>query len=472
MLDSLTQRLAKVVKTMRGQARITEANSKEMLREVRLALLEADVALPVVRSLTNRVKEKALGEEGGGSLNPGQVLVSIVQRELTAVIGGDLPEKERSINLACTPPAVILLAGLQGAGKTTTAGKLAKWLKDNLKKKVMTVSADVYRPAAIEQLKTVSEQAGAEFIPSTSEQKPLEIAAAALDYAKRHYADVLIVDTAGRLSIDERMMQEVADLSRFLNPVETFFVVDAMVGQDAVNTAKAFNERLPLTGVILTKVDGDSRGGAALSIKAVTGKPIKFIGTGEKLGGFDAFDPEAMASRILGMGDIVGLVKDVTSSIDAEKAREIAARVKKNGRMDLNDFRAQMVQMRSMGSMSSLIDKLPAAMQEMATKSNVSDEDADKMIRRTIGIIDSMTPQERRHPELIKASRKKRIAAGAGLPVQEVNRLLKQYDQMTAVMKKMKNGGLSRMLRMLGGKLPGGLGGLGGGFPGMGGRSW
>ena len=452
MLDTLTQRLAKVVKTMRGQARITEENSKEMLREVRLALLEADVALPVVRELTNRIKEKALGEEVVGSLNPGQVLVSIVQRELTAVIGGDLP-------------AIILLAGLQGAGKTTTAGKLARWLIRNQKKKVLTVSADVYRPAAIEQLKTVSEQAGAEFFPSTTDQKPLDIAAAALDYAKRHFFDVLIVDTAGRLSIDERMMQEASDLSAFLKPIETFFVVDAMVGQDAINTAKVFDDRLPLTGIILTKVDGDSRGGAALSVRQVTGKPIKFIGTGEKLDGFDTFNPEAMASRILGMGDIVALVRDVTSNIDAEKAKKIADRVRKSGRLDLNDFREQMIQMRGMGSMSSLIDKLPAAMQEAAAKQNVSDADADRMIRRTIGIIDSMTPAERHHPELIKASRKRRIAAGAGLPVQEVNKLLKQYDQMTEVMKRMKKGGLSKLLRMAGGRFPG----MGGGFPGFGG---
>lgn len=465
MLDTLTQRLAKVVKTMRGQARITEENSKEMLREVRLALLEADVALPVVRELTNRIKEKALGEEVVGSLNPGQVLVSIVQRELTAVIGGDLPEKEREINLACTPPAIILLAGLQGAGKTTTTGKLARWLIRNQKKKVLTVSADVYRPAAIEQLKTVSEQAGAEFFPSTTDQKPLDIAAAALDYAKRHFFDVLIVDTAGRLSIDERMMQEASDLSAFLKPIETFFVVDAMVGQDAINTAKVFNDRLPLTGIILTKVDGDSRGGAALSVRQVTGKPIKFIGTGEKLDGFDTFNPEAMASRILGMGDIVALVRDVTSNIDAEKAKKIADRVRKSGRLDLNDFREQMIQMRGMGSMSSLIDKLPAAMQEAAAKQNVSDADADRMIRRTIGIIDSMTPAERRHPDLIKASRKRRIAAGAGLPVQEVNKLLKQYDQMTEVMKRMKKGGLSKLLRMAGGRFPG----MGGGLPGFGG---
>lgn len=468
MLDTLTQRLAKVVKTMRGQARITEANSKEMLREVRLALLEADVALPVVRTLTNRIKEKALGQEVVGSLNPGQALVGIVQQELTAVIGGDLPEKQRRINLACTPPAVILLAGLQGAGKTTTAGKLAKWLKDSMKKKVVTVSADVYRPAAIEQLKMVSEQAGADWFPSTTEQKPLDIARAALDYAKLHFADVLIVDTAGRLSIDEKMMQEVSDLSAFLHPIETYFVVDAMTGQDAVNTARVFNERLPLTGIVLTKLDGDSRGGAALSVREVTGLPIKFVGTGEKLGGFDEFNPEAMAGRILGMGDIVSLVKDVTSSIDAEKARKVAERMRRNGRMDLNDFRDQMVQMRSMGSVSSLIDKLPVSMQEAAAKANVSDEDADRMIRRTIGIIDSMTPQERRHPDLIKASRKKRIAAGAGLPVQEVNKLLKQYEQMTEVMKRMKKGGLSRLLRMAGGRMPFG----GGGFPGMGGRPW
>ncbi|MCI5850415.1 MAG: signal recognition particle protein [Sutterellaceae bacterium] len=465
MLDTLTQRLAKVVKTMRGQARITEENSKEMLREVRLALLEADVALPVVRDLTKRIKEKALGEEVVGSLNPGQVLVGIVQRELTSVIGGDLPEKEREINLACTPPAVILLAGLQGAGKTTTAGKLAKWLIRNQKKKVLAVSADVYRPAAIEQLKTVAAQAGAEFFPSTTDQKPLDIAAAALDYAKKHFFDVLIVDTAGRLSIDERMMQEVADLSSFLKPIETFFVVDAMVGQDAINTAKAFNERLPLTGVILTKVDGDSRGGAALSVRAVTGKPIKFIGTGEKLDGFDAFSPEQMASRILGMGDIVALVKDVTSNIDAEKAKKMADRMRKSGRLDLNDFREQMVQMRSMGSMSSLLEKLPAEFQEAAAKQNVSDADADRMIRRTIGIIDSMTPAERRHPDLIKASRKRRIAAGAGLPVQEVNKLLKQYDQMSEVMKRMRKGGLSKLMRMAGGRFPG----FGGRFPGFGG---
>ena len=303
MLDTLTQRLAKVVKTMRGQARITEENSKEMLREVRLALLEADVALPVVRELTNRIKEKALGEEVVGSLNPGQVLVSIVQRELTAVIGGDLPEKEREINLACTPPAIILLAGLQGAGKTTTAGKLARWLIRNQKKKVLTVSADVYRPAAIEQLKTVSEQAGAEFFPSTTDQKPLDIAAAALDYAKRHFFDVLIVDTAGRLSIDERMMQEASDLSAFLKPIETFFVVDAMVGQDAINTAKVFNDRLPLTGIILTKLDGTAKGGIAVAIHSELGIPVKYIGVGESIDDLQKFDADEFVNALFDVKD-------------------------------------------------------------------------------------------------------------------------------------------------------------------------
>ena len=465
MLDSLSQRLSKIVKTMRGQARLTEENTKDMLREVRIALLEADVALPVVREVLARIKEKAMGEEVVGNLNPGQALVGVVQRELTAIIGGDVPAADRDINLHTQPPAVILLAGLQGAGKTTSAGKLAKYLIETKRKKVLTVSADVYRPAAIEQLKTVTEQAGAEWFPSTVGQKPLEIAAAAIDHARRKFFDVLIVDTAGRLAIDEAMMQEVAELNTFLKPVETLFVIDAMLGQDAVNTAKAFNERLPLTGVVLTKIDGDSRGGAALSVRHVTGKPIKFVGTAEKLTGFDAFDPEAMASRILGMGDIVALVRDVTSNIDAEKAKKIADRVRKSGRLDLNDFREQMIQMRGMGSMSSLIDKLPAAMQEAAAKQNVSDADAARMIRRTIGIIDSMTPAERHHPELIKASRKRRIAAGAGLPVQEVNKLLKQYDQMTEVMKRMKKGGLSKLLRMAGGRFPG----MGGGFPGFGG---
>lgn len=321
MLENLSSRLSRIVKTMRGQARLTEQNTRDMLREVRLALLEADVALPVVRELTARIKEKALGEEVVGNLNPGQALVGVVERELTAVIGGDVPEKDRQINLSVQPPAVILLAGLQGSGKTTSAAKIAKWLKENLKKKVLTVSADVYRPAAIDQLKTVSAQAGADFFESTPDQKPLDIARMALDHAKRHFYDVLIVDTAGRLAIDEAMMQEVSDLADFLNPAETLFVIDAMLGQDAVNTARAFNERLTLTGVVLTKLDGDSRGGAALSVRMVTGKPIKFVGLGEKLDGFELFNPEQMAGRILGMGDIVSLVKDVQKSSTKRPSR-------------------------------------------------------------------------------------------------------------------------------------------------------
>lgn len=459
MLDSLSQRLSKIVKTMRGQARLTEENTKDMLREVRIALLEADVALPVVREVLARIKEKAMGEEVVGNLNPGQALVGVVQRELTAIIGGDVPAAERDINLHTQPPAVILLAGLQGAGKTTSAGKLAKYLIETKRKKVLTVSADVYRPAAIEQLKTVTEQAGAEWFPSTVGQKPLEIAAAAIDHARRKFFDVLIVDTAGRLAIDEAMMQEVAELNTFLKPVETLFVIDAMLGQDAVNTAKAFNERLPLTGVVLTKIDGDSRGGAALSVRHVTGKPIKFVGTAEKLTGFDAFDPEAMASHILGMGDIVGLVKDVQKSINIAEAEKLAQKISQGDKFDLNDFRAQLSQMNNMESFSSILEKLPAQFQEAASK--VNDEEAKKSVRRTMGIIDSMTPFERRKPDLIKASRKKRIAAGAGVPVQEVNRLLKQFEQTQDMMKRMKRGGLGKMMRALGqfGR---------GGFPGMG----
>lgn len=460
MFDSLSQRLSKIVKTMRGQARLTEENTRDMLREVRMALLEADVALPVVREVLARIKEKAMGEEVVGNLNPGQALVGVVQRELTAIIGGDLSEEERSLNLRVQPPAVILLAGLQGAGKTTSAGKLAKYLVETMKKKVLTVSADVYRPAAIEQLKTVTAQAGADWFPSTPNEKPLDIAAGAIDHARRRFYDVLIVDTAGRLAIDEAMMREVAELNTFLKPAETLFVIDAMLGQDAVNTAKAFHERLPLTGIILTKTDGDSRGGAALSVRHVTGKPIKFVGSGEKLTGFDAFDPEAMASRILGMGDIVGLVKDVTKSINLAEAEKLATKLKSGDRFDLNDFRAQLSQMGAMDNFSSILEKLPAQFQEMAGK--VNDKEVQKQVRRTMGIIDSMTPLERRKPELIKASRKKRIAAGAGVPVQEVNRLLKQFEQTQEMMKRMKKGGLSGMMRALSGMGLPGMGGFGG----------
>lgn len=457
MLDTLSSRLSRILKTMRGQARLTEENTRDMVREIRLALLEADVALPVVRDLIARIKAKAMGEEVIGNLNPGQALVGVVERELTSVIGGDLPPEERTIRLNVQPPAVILLAGLQGAGKTTTAGKLAKWLKETQNKKVLTFSADVYRPAAIDQLKTVTEQAGCDFFPSTPEQKPLDIARDAMDWARRHFYDVVIADTAGRLAIDEQMMQEVSDLSAYLKPAETLFVIDAMLGQDAVNTAKAFNERLTLTGIILTKVDGDSRGGAALSVRMVTGKPIKFVGVGEKLTGFEPFNPEQMAGRILGMGDIVALVKDVQKSVDIEQAQKLAQKIKTGERFDLNDFKAQISQMKSIG-VSGLIDKLPAQFQEAAAK--VKDKDVNKTIGRTEGIINSMTPKERRNPDLIKASRKRRIAAGAGVSVQEVNKLLKQFEQTREMMKRMQNGGLAKMMRALGN-----FGGFGGGFP-------
>ena len=460
MLDSLTERLARVVKTMRGQARLTEANTQEMLREVRMALLEADVALPVVRDFISRVRDKALGEDVVGSLTPGQALVGVVHRELTALMGGDLPPAERELSLAVQPPAVILLAGLQGAGKTTTSAKLAKWLIDERKKKVLAVSTDVYRPAAIEQLKTVSEQAGAQFFPSHGGEAPVDIARRALDHARRHYFDVLIVDTAGRLAIDEAMMQEVASLHAAVKPVETLFVVDSMLGQDAVNTARAFAERLPLTGVILTKLDGDARGGAALSVRHVTGKPIKFIGVAEKIGGLERFEPERMAGRVLGMGDVVSLVEDVRKAVDLQSAEKLARKIQAGDRFDLNDFKEQIGQMRKMGGISGLLEKLPA--QLAAAAGQVSDKDADRQVRRIEGIINSMTPAERAKPELLKATRKRRIAAGSGVPVQEVNRLLSQYEQMRSMMKQLKKGGMSKMMRAMGG-----LAGLRGGPPGL-----
>lgn len=453
MLDNLTQRMARVVKTLRGEARLTEANTQEMLREVRLALLEADVALPVVRDFIAKVKEKALGEDVIGSLSPGQALVGVVQKELTAVIGGDYEGKAAELNLAVAPPAIILMAGLQGAGKTTTVGKLAKLLREKYKKKVLTVSCDVYRPAAIAQLKTVSEQVGADFFPSTPDQKPVDIANAAVDWAKRHYHDVLLVDTAGRLGIDGAMMQEIAALHTALKPVETLFVVDAMLGQDAVNTAKAFNDALPLTGVVLTKLDGDSRGGAALSVRHVTGKPIKFVGVAEKLDGLEIFHPDRMANRILGMGDILALVEEAQRGVDIQAAEKLANKVKKGGDFDLNDFRAQISQMKNMGGLSSLMDKLPAQFQQAAAGADMSQ--AEKQIRRMEGIINSMTPAERAKPEIIKATRKRRIAAGAGVPVQEVNRMLNQYDQMRTMMKKLKGGNLQKMMRGIKGMMPG-----------------
>jgi signal recognition particle subunit SRP54 len=453
MLDNLTQRMARVVKTLRGEARLTEANTQEMLREVRLALLEADVALPVVREFIAKVKEKALGEEVVSSLSPGQALVGVVQKELTAVIGGDYEGKAAELNLAVAPPAVILMAGLQGAGKTTTTGKLAKLLREKSKKKVLTVSVDVYRPAAIRQLQTVTEQVGADFFPSEPDQKPADIARAAIDWAKRHYHDVVIVDTAGRLGIDEAMMNEISELHALLKPAETLFVVDAMLGQDAVNTAKAFNDALPLTGVVLTKLDGDSRGGAALSVRHVTGKPIKFVGVAEKLDGLEVFHPDRMANRILGMGDILALVEEAQRGVDSQAAQKLADKVKKGGDFDLNDFKAQLSQMKKMGGLSSLMDKLPAQFQQAAQGADMNN--AEKQMRRMEGIINSMTLQERAKPELIKAARKRRIAAGAGVHVQEVNRMLNQYEQMRGMMKKLKGGNLQKMMRGMKGMLPG-----------------
>jgi signal recognition particle subunit SRP54 len=453
MLDTLTTRMARVVKTLRGEARLTEANTQEMLREVRLALLEADVALPVVREFIAKVKEKALGEEVISSLSPGQALVGVVQRELTAIIGGDYEGKAVELNLAVTPPAIILMAGLQGAGKTTTTGKLAKLLREKHKKKVLTVSVDVYRPAAIEQLKTVTEQVGADFFPSQPDQKPADIARAAVDWAKRHYHDVLIVDTAGRLGIDEAMMKEISELHAILKPAETLFVVDAMLGQDAVNTAKAFSDALPLTGVVLTKLDGDSRGGAALSVRHVTGKPIKFVGVAEKLDGLEVFHPDRMANRILGMGDILALVEEAQKGVDGAAAQKLADKVKKGGDFDLNDFRAQLTQMKKMGGLSSLMDKLPAQFQQAAAGANMGM--AEQQMRRMEGIINSMTLLERAKPDLIKAQRKRRIAAGAGVQVQEVNRMLNQYEQMRGMMKKLKGGNLQKMMRGMKGMMPG-----------------
>jgi signal recognition particle subunit SRP54 len=459
MLDNLTQRLAKAVKTIKGEARLTESNTAEMLRDIRMALLEADVALPVVRDFIARIKEKALGQEVIGSLSPGQALVGVVHKELAAIIGGDLGKDASQLNFAVQPPAVILMAGLQGVGKTTTVAKLAKHLTDTRKKKVLTVSADVYRPAAIEQLKTVTAAAGAQWFASSPDQQPTAIAKAALEHAKTHYFDVLIVDTAGRLAIDEALMREIADLHQTLKPIETLFVVDAMQGQDAINVAKAFSDALPLTGVILTKTDGDGRGGAALSVRHITGKPIKFIGVSEKIDGLEPFDPDGFANRILGMGDIVALVNEAAKSVDIAQAQKLADKLKKGNRFDLEDFKAQIGQMKNMGGMQSMLDKLPAQFQQAAAQ--VNQDDAAKRVRRMEGIINSMTPTERAKPELIKATRKRRIAAGAGVTVQEVNRLLSEFDQISGMMKKMQKGGLGKMMRMMGGMK---------GLPGMGGK--
>ena len=463
MATALTDKLSSLVKKISGQARITEANVQDMLREVRMALLEADVALPVVRDFIARVKDKALGQEVLGSLKPGQALVGIVNRELAATMG----EGVADINLAAQPPAVILMAGLQGAGKTTTTAKLARHLIQRRKKKVLTVSGDVYRPAAIEQLKTVTQQAGADWFPSSPDQKPLDIARAALDHARKHFYDVLLVDTAGRLAIDEALMQEIKTLHAALNPVETLFVVDAMQGQDAANTARAFKDALPLTGIVLTKMDGDARGGAALSVRQITGAPIKFAGVSEKIDGLEVFDAERHAGRILGMGDVVALVEQVAANVDMEAAKKLAEKVKSGSGFDLQDFLGQLQQMKQMGGISSLLDKLPAQMAAKTTDADMTRAERD--IRRKEGIINSMTALERRKPDLLKASRKRRIAAGAGVQVQEVNRMLNQFEQMQGMMKKMKGGGLMKMMRRMGGMK--GLGGLmpGGMPPGIGG---
>lgn len=447
MFDNLTTRLSGVMKTLRGEARLTESNIQETLREVRMALLEADVALPVVKDFVARIKEKAVGKEVIGSLSPGQALVGVVHQELIALMGG----QKADINLATVPPAVILMAGLQGAGKTTSSGKLAKWLMEQKKKKVLLVSCDTYRPAAIRQLELLAQQTGSDFFPVQTGQQPKEIAVAALDFARRHFHDVMIVDTAGRLAIDEAMMEEIRELEALLNPIETLFVVDAMQGQDAVNTAKAFAEVLPLTGIILTKLDGDARGGAALSVLQVTGKPIKFAGVAEKLTGLEAFHPDRMASRILGMGDVLGLIEEAQRGVDQHEAEKLAKKIKSGKNFDLNDFKMQFQQMRNMGGMSAMMDKLPAQLTQAAQKVKID----DKVMGRTEGIINAMTPQERIKPEVLKASRKRRIAAGAGVTVQEVNRLLAQFEQTQKMMKMMNKGGMAKMMRGMKGMLPG-----------------
>jgi len=453
MFANLSDRLSQSLRNISGRGRLTEDNIKDTLREVRMALLEADVALPVVKEFIGKVKERALGVEVNKNLNPGQVFVKIVQAELEAAMG----EANTPLNLATQPPAVMMMAGLQGAGKTTSVGKLARFLKEKHKKKVLLVSADVYRPAAIAQLERLAAEVEVEFFPSNIEQKPVAIATAAIDYARKKFIDVVLVDTAGRLAIDEAMMAEIKALHAAIKPIETLFVVDAMTGQDAANTARAFGEALPLTGVILTKVDGDARGGAALSIRHITGQPIKFLGVGEKNDALEPFHPDRIASRILGMGDVLSLIEQVESKVDREKAEKVASKVMKSGKFSLEDFRDQLQQMRSMGGMMGLMDKLPG-MGQMAGK--MQGQMDDKVTVHMEAIINSMTRQEREHPDIIKGSRKRRIAAGSGVQVQDVNRMLKQFTQMQKMMKKMKGGGMAKMMRQMGGKMPPGM------FPG------
>ena len=447
MLDNLSQRFSRVVKELRGQARLTDDNIQDALREVRLALLEADVALPVVKDFINGVRDKALGAEVATSLTPGQALIGVVHRELTALMGG----AAAPLSCATQPPAVILLAGLQGTGKTTTAAKLARLIRETQKKKILLVSTDIYRPAAIEQLQMLAAQVGADFFPSSADQQPVAIAEGALDWARKHYHDVLIVDTAGRLAVDQALMQEISALHAAVKPIETLFVVDAMQGQDAVNTARAFRDALPLTGVVLTKLDGDSRGGAALSVRHVTGAPIKFAGVSEKIDGLEVFHPERMASRILGMGDVLSLLEDAQKNVDHAEAQKLAKKVKTGKGFDLTDFRAQLGQMRKMGGIAGMIDKLPAELARAAQGATMD----DRRVGRLEGVINSMTPQERAKPELLKASRKRRIAAGAGVSVQEVNQLLNQFEQTQKMMKMVAKGGMQKMLRGMKGMLPG-----------------
>ena len=457
MFDNLTERLSGTLRSITGQAKLSEDNIKETLREVRMALLEADVALPVVKDFVESVKERAVGQEVSKSLSPGQQFVKIVNDELTQVMGA----ANEGLNLSTQPPAVILMAGLQGAGKTTSVAKLARSLKEQQKKKVMVVSADVYRPAAIKQLETLASEVKADFFPSTIEQKPVDIVNAAIAEAKVQFADVLLVDTAGRLAIDQEMMAEIQQLHAAINPVETLFVVDAMTGQDAANTAKAFNDALPLTGVILTKADADSRGGAALSVRHITGKPIKFMGVGEKTEALDPFHPDRIASRILGMGDMLSLIEEAEQKLDKKKAEKLAKKIKKGKRFDLEDLRDQLQQMQNMGGIGDMLDKMPGmgGMAQMA-QSQID----NKMFTRMEALINSMTPAERRNPDILNGSRKRRITLGSGTEIQDLNRLLKQHKQMAKMMKKMKTkGGMANMMRGMGGMMPGG----GGNFPGV-----
>ena len=447
MFDHLAQRFSGVIKSLRGQARLTESNIQDALREVRMALLEADVALPAVKDFISRVKEKALGQEVLASLTPGQAVIGVVHRELTQLMG----EANVALNLATVPPAVILLAGLQGSGKTTSCGKLAKIIREQMKKKVLLASCDVYRPAAIEQLRVLAKQLAVDFFPVEAGNKPLAIAESALDFARKHFHDVLIVDTAGRLAIDDAMMREISELHAALKPVETLYVVDAMQGQDAVSTAKTFADVLPLTGVVLSKLDGDARGGAALSVRFVTGKPIKFAGTSEKLDGLEAFHPERMASRILGMGDVLSLIEEVQRGVDRTEAQTLAQKVKDGRSFDLEDFKAQIQQMKKIGGVNKLMDKLPGTLGQAMQGAQVD----DKAMGRIEGIINSMTPQERAKPEILKASRKRRIAAGAGVSVQEVNRLLNQFEQAQKMMKMVSKGSMAKMVRSMKGMFPG-----------------